>query len=85
MYPSMLSLSGMPNFVTPRTVAHQVFCPWDSPGKDAGVGCHFLFQGIFPTQGSKLHLLCLLHKDSGHRILIVVIVVPFIGRWVLYQ
>ena len=22
--------------------------PWDSPGKDAGVGCHFLVQGIFP-------------------------------------
>ena len=27
-------------------------CPWDSPGKNAGVGfCAFL-QGIFPTQGS---------------------------------
>ena len=25
------------------------------------VGCHFLFQGIFPTQGLNLHLLCLLH------------------------
>ena len=24
---------------------------WDSPGKNTGVGCHFLFQGIFPTQG----------------------------------
>ena len=22
-------------------------CPWDSPGKNAGVGCHFLFEGIF--------------------------------------
>ena len=28
----------------------------DSPGKDTGVGCHFLLQ-IFPTQGSNLHLL----------------------------
>ena len=27
-------------------------CPWDSPGKNTGVGCHFLLQGIFPTQGS---------------------------------
>ena len=27
--------------------------PWDSPGKNTGVGCHFLLQGIFPTQGSK--------------------------------
>ena len=38
--------------------------PWDSPGKNIGVGCHSLLQGIFgifSTQGSKLHLLCLLH------------------------
>ena len=27
-------------------------CPWDSPGKDTGAGCHALLQGIFPTQGS---------------------------------
>ena len=26
-------------------------CPWHFPGKDSGVGCHFLLQGIFPTQG----------------------------------
>ena len=25
---------------------------WDSPGKNTGVGCHALPQGIFPTQGS---------------------------------
>ena len=24
---------------------------WDSPGKNTGVGCHALLQGIFPTQG----------------------------------
>ena len=24
----------------------------DSPGKNAGVGCHALLQGVFPTQGS---------------------------------
>ena len=29
----------------------------DSPGKITGVGCHFLLQGIFPTQGSNLGLL----------------------------
>ena len=29
-------------------------CPWDFPGKNTGVGCHLLFQGIFPTKGSKL-------------------------------
>ena len=26
--------------------------PWDSPGKNTGVGCHSFLQGIFPTQGS---------------------------------
>ena len=32
-----------------------------SPGKNAGVGCHFLLEGIFLTQGLNLRLLCLLH------------------------
>ena len=32
-------------------------CPWDFPGKNTGVGCHFLLQGIFPTQGWNPHLL----------------------------
>ena len=31
------------------------------PGKNTLVGCHFIFQGIFLTQGLNLHLLCLLH------------------------
>ena len=30
---------------------------WNSPGKNIGVGRHFLFQGIFPTQGSNLGFL----------------------------
>ena len=36
-------------------------CPWDSSSKDTGVGCHFLLQGIFPTQGQNPCLLHLLH------------------------
>ena len=36
-------------------------CPWDSPGKNTGVGCHFLLQRIFPTQELKLRLSRLLH------------------------
>ena len=28
--------------------------PQDSPGKNTGAGCHFLLQGILPTQGSNL-------------------------------
>ena len=35
----------------------RLFCPWDVPGKNTGVGCHFLLHGIFPTQGSNPGLL----------------------------
>ena len=38
----------------------RLLCSWNSPGKNTGVGSHFLPQGIFPTQGSNLHLLYLL-------------------------
>ena len=31
-------------------------CPWNSSGKNTGVGSHSLLQGIFPTQGSNPHL-----------------------------
>ena len=37
-------------------------CPWNSPGKNIGVGCHALLQGIFPTQRSNL---CLLFWQAG--------------------
>ena len=40
-------------------------CPWDSPGKNNRVGCHFILQVIFPTQGSNSCLLCLLHWQVG--------------------
>ena len=39
----------------------RLLCPWNSPGKNTGVSCHFLLQGIFPIQGSNPVLLCLLH------------------------
>ena len=35
----------------------RLLCPWDFPGKNTGVGCHFLLQGIFLTQGSNPGLL----------------------------
>ena len=34
-----------------------LLCPGDSPGENPGAGCHFLLQGIFPTQGTNPHLL----------------------------
>ena len=43
----------------------RLLCPWDSPGRNTGVGCHALLQGIFPTQGSNLCLLHLPHRQAG--------------------
>ena len=43
-------------FVTLWTGAPRLLCPWDSPGKNTGVGSHSLFQGIFPTRGLNLCL-----------------------------
>ena len=50
---------------TPWTVACQVPLSMGFPGKNTGVGCHFLLQGIFPTQGMNLHLLHPLHWQGG--------------------
>ena len=52
-----LSVSLRPHGLKPT----RLLCPWDSLGKNTGVGCHFLLQGILPAQGSNPHLLCLLH------------------------
>ena len=43
----------------------RLLCPWDSPGKNTGVGCHVLLQRIFPTQGLNPCLLRLLHWQAG--------------------
>ena len=43
----------------------RLLCPRDSPGKNTGVGCHALLQGMFPSQGSNLPLLHLLHWQVG--------------------
>ena len=50
-------------FAIQWTVACQAPLSLESPGKNTGVGCHTLLQGIFLTrvQGSNLSLLCLLH------------------------
>ena len=45
-------------FVMLWTIACQaLLCPWDSPGKSAGVSCYALLQGIFPVQRPKLGFL----------------------------
>ena len=39
----------------------RLLCPWNSSGKNIGVGCHALLQGIFLTQGSNPRFLYLWH------------------------
>ena len=45
----------------PMLYSARLLSPWNSPGKNTGVSCHFLFQRIFPTQRCKLHVLSLLN------------------------
>ena len=55
------TLSCVQLFETPWTLAHQAPHPRDFPGKNTGVSCHSLLQGIFLSQESNSRLLCLLH------------------------
>ena len=50
---------------TVQPLGCRLLCPWDSPGKNTGVGCHPLLQEIFPTQRLNPHLLSLLHWQVG--------------------
>ena len=79
-YEWVKSLSRVRLFATLWTVAYQaplsmgfsrLLCPWDFPGKNTGVGCHFLLQEIFRTQGlnpglshCRQTLYCLSHQGS---------------------
>ena len=47
------------SFETPWTVAHQFLCPWDFPGKNTGVGYHFLLQGGFSWPRDQTHISCI--------------------------
>ena len=42
----------------------RILCPWDFSGKNTGIGCRFLLQGISPNQGPKPHLLHFLHWQA---------------------
>ena len=42
----------------------RLLCPWDSSGKNIGMDCRCLLQGIFLTQGLNLHLFYLLHWQA---------------------
>ena len=64
---SVMSDSSWPHGLLPTRLLH----PWNFPGKSPGVGCHFLLQEIFPTQGlnpglpnCRQTLYCLSHQGS---------------------
>ena len=50
----------------PWTVARLAPLSMGFPGKNTGVGCHFLLQRIFPTLGSNPHFLFLLHWQTDY-------------------
>ena len=84
------SLSRVRFFSTPWMLPTRLLCPWDSPGKNTGVGCPFLFQGIFLTQGENLSLLHLLHwqvaslplsQHGSPRCLLPVLNCDFLEPW----
>ena len=41
----------------------RLLCPWDSPGKNTGVGCHFLLQCMKVESGREVAQLCLTLSD----------------------
>ena len=51
------SLSHVQLFVPHGLQSVRLLYPWNSPGKNTGVGCHSLLQEIFLTQVSNQHLL----------------------------
>ena len=51
-------------FATSWTVACQAPLSMEFPGKNTGVGCHFLLQEIFPTRGLNPCLLDCLHWEA---------------------
>ena len=51
-YISVLITQSCPTLCDPMNCSPPGSSPWNFPGKSTGVGCHFLLQGIFLTQGS---------------------------------
>ena len=62
----VLPLSHIRLFGTRGLEPTRLLCPWDSPAKNTGVGCHFLLRGTFPDQRLHPHLL---HWQAGSLLL----------------
>ena len=60
------SLQSSPTLCDPMDCSPSGYSVYEvSPGKNTGVGCHALLQGISPIQGFNPHLLRLLHWHAG--------------------
>ena len=56
--PVAVAAKSLQSCATPQTAAHQAPRPWDSPGKNTGVGCHFLLQGMKVESESEVAQSC---------------------------
>ena len=80
----MLLLSHLVMFICLRPRGLQptrLLCPWDSAGKNTGVGSHVLLQGIFPTQGLNPHLLPLISPALTGVLFCFVLFLPLAPPW----
>ena len=68
-YTHLCSLSRVRRFAAPWTVTHQAPLSIGFPRQEYWNGCHFLLQGIFPTQGLNPGLLHLLHWQADSLLL----------------
>ena len=63
---ALLGLEASVCSIMPNSLQHHglwpamLLCPWDSLGKNTGVGCHFLLQGNLPDPWIESVSLCLL-------------------------
>ena len=57
------SLQSCPTLRPHRRQPTRLLCPWDSPGKNTGVGCHFLLQCMKVKSESEVAQLCLTLGD----------------------
>ena len=57
------SLQSRPTLRPHRWQPTKLRCPWDSPGKNTGVGCHFLFQCMKVKSDSEVTQLCPTLRD----------------------
>ena len=63
----------------------RLLCPWNFPGNNTGLGCHFLLQGIFPCPGIKPESpVFYFTKWIIRSFLTVAFTVPFVKKFIFY-